>query len=91
MYETALALSVICFVLVTVYFVRSPSFSLFHPLTFYSAFHGFIFVFRPIIVWINDYSYIYRGYQFTPSPSDKLTVILASNAGFLAFAFFLIK
>ena len=86
MYETALALSVICFVLVTVYFVRGPSFSLFHPLTFYSAFHGFIFVFRPIIVWLNDYDYIYRVYQFTPSPSDRLTVILASNAGFLAFA-----
>ena len=88
MYETALALSVICFVLVTVYFVRSPSFSLFHPLTFYSAFHGFIFVFRPIVVWLYDYNYVYRGYQFSPSPSDKLTVILASNAGFLAFAFF---
>lgn len=88
MYETALALSVICFVLVTTYFVRSASFSLFHPLTFYAAFHGFIFVFRPIVVWFNDYSYVYRGYQFSPSPSDKLTVILASNFGFLAFAFF---
>ncbi len=88
MYEAALALSVVCFVLVTGYFVRSASFSLFHPLTFYAVFHGFIFVFRPIVVWLNDYSYVYRGYQFTPSPSDKLTVILASNAGFLAFAFF---
>ena len=88
MYETALALSVICFLLVTGYFVRSPSFSLFHPLTFYTAFHGFIFVFRPIVVWMNGYTLIYRGYQFTPSPSDKLTVILASNLGFLTFAFF---
>ena len=88
MYETALALSVICFLLVTGYFVRSPSFSLFHPLTFYTAFHGFIFVFRPIVVWMNGYTLLYRGYQFTPSPSDKLTVILASNLGFLTFAFF---
>ena len=88
MYEAALALSVVCFLLVAGYFVRSPSFSLFHPLTFYSAFHGFIFVFRPIIARINDFDHIYRGYQFTPSPSDKLTVILASNLGFLTFAFF---
>ena len=88
MYETALALSVICLVLVTGYFARSPSFSLFHPLTFYAAFHGFTFVFRPIVVRIYDYSLIYRGYQFTPSAGDKLTVILASNLGFLTFSFF---
>ena len=88
MYEAALALSVVCFLLVAGYFARSPSFSMFHPLTFYSAFHGFIFVFRPIVARINDFNLVYRGYQFTPSPSDKLTVILASNLGFLAFAFF---
>ncbi|MFM5893885.1 MAG: O-antigen polymerase [Novosphingobium sp.] len=88
MYAAALALSVICFLGVTVYFVRSPAFSIFHPLTFYSAFHGFVFVFRPIVARLNDFSLIYRGYQFTPSASDKLTVILASNLGFLAFALF---
>ena len=88
MYAAALALSVICFALVVIYFIRSPSFSLFHPLTFYAAFHGFIFVFRPIVARINDFSLVYRSYQFTPSPSDKLTVILASNLGFLTFALF---
>lgn len=88
MYAAALALSIVCFLGVVIYFVRSPSFSIFHPLTFYSAFHGFIFVFRPIVVRLSNYDLIYRGYQFTPSASDKLTVILASNLGFLAFAFF---
>ena len=88
MYEAALALSVVCFVVVMGYFVRSPSFSMFHPLTFYGAFHGFLFVFRPIVARINDFTLVYRSYQFTPSPSDKLTVILAANLGFVAFAFF---
>ncbi|MFM5918590.1 MAG: O-antigen polymerase [Novosphingobium sp.] len=88
MYAAALALSVVCFLGVLIYYVRSPAFSMFHPLTFYAAFHGFIFVFRPIVARINDFNLIYRGYQFTPSASDKLTVILASNLGFLAFAFF---
>ena len=88
MYEAALALSVVCFVLVTGYFVRSPAFSIFHPLTFYIAFHGLLFVFRPILARINDFDLVYRGYGFTPSPSDKLTVILAANLGFLTFAFF---
>ena len=88
MYAAALAFSVVCFVLVTGYFVRRPSFSLFHPLTFYSAFHGFIFVFRPILARLNDFNLVYRGYQFSPTLSDKLTVIVASNLGYLAFAFF---
>jgi hypothetical protein len=86
MYAVALAFSVICFLAVVVYFVRSPAFSLFHPLTFYAAFHGFIFVFRPIYAWLNDFQQIYRSYRFTPSAGDKLTVIFASNLGFIAFA-----
>ena len=28
------------------------SFSIFHPLTIYCAFHGFVFVFRPIVAWV---------------------------------------
>lgn len=88
MYEAALALSLVCFVLVVGFFISRPSFSMFHPLTFYAIFHGFIFVFRPIVVRINNYDLIYRSYQFTPSASDKLIVILAANLGFLAFAFF---
>ena len=91
MYEVALALSVVCFGLVNAYFVRTPAFNIFHPFTFYSAFHGLIFVFRPILARINDFDLVYRGYQFTPSPSDKLTVILAANLGFLAFAFFCLR
>ena len=59
MYLAALALSVVCFGLVTIYYLRGPSFSVFHPLTFYVSFHGFIFVFRPIVAWINDFNLIY--------------------------------
>lgn len=91
MYEVALAFSVLCLGGVGFYFLRSPYFSLFHPLTFYIAFQGFIFVIRPIMALIYDYQYIYMAYQFTPSASDKLTVILASNLGFLAFAFFCLR
>lgn len=91
MYEAALLLSVLCLIGVTLYFMRMPAFSAFHPLTIYLFFHGFIFVFRPIVAYLGDFQFIYRVYQFTPSPSDKLTVILASNLGMLAFAFFSLK
>ena len=86
MYEIALAFSVFCLVGVSFAFIRSAAFSIFHPLTFYTLFHGFIFVFRPIVARIMDFQTIYRSYQFTPSASDKLTVILASNLGFVTFA-----
>lgn len=91
MYELALAFSVACFVAVSVWFIRSPLFSFFHPFTFYTAFHGLIFVFRPIVARILEFQEIYRAFQFFPSESDKLTAILASNVGYLAFAFFCLR
>jgi hypothetical protein len=91
MYEVALAFSVLCFVTVSVWYIRSPLFSFFHPFTFYTAFHGLIFVFRPIVARILDFQEIYRAFQFFPSESDKLTAILASNVGYLAFAFFCLR
>ena len=86
MYEIALGFSVFCFLAVSVYFVRQSSFSIYHPLTIYGAFHGLVFVFRPILAWVINYDRIYGYFQFTPSLDDKLTVIYASNLGFLIFA-----
>jgi hypothetical protein len=91
MYEAALGLSVLCFLAVTAYYVRSPAFSVFHPMTFYCAFHGFLFVIRPIIARIYDFRVVYYAYQFTPSEADKITVIMAANLGFLAFSFFCLR
>jgi len=88
MYEAALTLSLICLLGVGFFFMRSPAFSVFHPLTFYICFHGLIFVIRPIVAWGMEFRFIYQVYQFTPSASDKLIAILASNLGFLVFAFF---
>lgn len=86
-YLIALAISVVCLLAVTLYFVSSPAFSLYHPLSIYLVFHGFLFVVRPILAYFLEYSAIYQAYQFTPSEWDKTTVILASNVGLLAFAF----
>ena len=88
MYEVALIISVISLLGVSIYFTRLPAFSVFHPLTFYLLFHGFVFVARPIIAYVSDFRFIYQVYQFTPSVEDKVTVILAANLGMLAFAFF---
>ncbi len=91
MYEIALGLSVLCLLGVGGYYVRSPAFSAFHPMTFYLAFHGFLFVIRPIIARIYDFQIVYNVYMFRPSDSDKLAVILACNFGFLVFSFFCLR
>ncbi len=86
-YDVALLVSFVCWLGVTIYFARMRACSVFHPLTFYLLFHGFVFVIRPIVAYARDFNFIYRVYQFTPSSQDKLTVILAANLGMLAFAF----
>lgn len=91
MYEVALLLSAVCLLGVSIGFARMSAFSVFHPLTFYLLFHSFVFVFRPIVAYMGDFRFIYRVYQFTPSPDDKLAVILASNLGMLVFAFFSLR
>ena len=86
MYEVALTFSIVTYVLVSFAFVRSRAFSAFHPLTFYIVFHGFLFVLRPIFAYLQDFDLVYRLFQFTPSMADKVTVIVAANLGFVAFA-----
>ena len=87
MYEVALTFSVLTFIIVLVFFAQSKLLSAFHPITYYLLFHGFIFVFRPIVAYFRDYDMIYRIFRFQPSISDKITVICASNIGFLVFVY----
>ncbi|MFO1254995.1 MAG: hypothetical protein U1E37_04925 [Sphingomonadaceae bacterium] len=88
MYLIVLVASLLVFCAVTVAFLRSGYFSLFHPFTIYSMFHGLVFVVRPFFSYWLEYEAIYKAYQFVPSASDKITVILAVNLGFLSFAYF---
>ncbi|PLK27032.1 O-antigen polymerase [Novosphingobium sp. TH158] len=91
MYELALGFGFIMSLSILVFFVRHQAFSLFHPLTLYSAFHFLIFVIRPILAVLLEYNSVYRGYGFMPTLWDKTTVILAANLGFASFAFFCLR
>lgn len=91
MYEVMLALSVVVYLAVVAMYVRSGLVSMFHPVFIYLAFHGFVFVLRPIVVDIMGYNFIYSIYQFMPSLSDRITALIASNLGLLSFAFFSIR
>ena len=85
MYDFALLLAAIFWAVCVLIYLSRPFASIFHPATFYLAFHALVFVVRPIIARIMDYRAIYYFYEFTPSLSDKLTVIFGSMLGLAAF------
>ena len=66
-------------------YARSPVASLFHPVTYYLFFYGFVFVLRPLMNAWYGYAFIYRVFQFTPSDADRVTALLAADLGLVAF------
>ena len=84
-YDVVLALSCIVFAAVSLAYLRHPAASLYHPASFYLAFHGFIFVIRPLFARWYGFDFIYRLYEFQPSVADKITVILAANLAMVVF------
>lgn len=84
-YDFLLGLSVLVFIGIAVAYLRHPASALLHPATTYLGFHGLVFVVRPIFARVYDYQLLYRAFNFQPSISDKITVILGANLGFLVF------
>ena len=85
MYDFLLLASTVLFIGTSIAFVRHPAASLAHPATFYLAFHGFIFVFRPLLARHYDFEFVYRLYEFEPSLANKITVILGANLAMIVF------
>ena len=85
MYDLLLLASFLTFLVTSAFYLRHPSACIMHPATFYLAFHGLVFVFRPILARVYDFGFVYRLYDFQPSMSDKITVILATNLAMIVF------
>ena len=85
MYDFLLLASLVLFLGTSLAYVRHPAASLAHPASFYLAFHGFIFVFRPLVARWYDFDFVYRLYEFQPSLENKITVILGANLAMVVF------
>ena len=85
MYDVLLAASAAFYLLMAAFFVRRPQAEFAHPATLYLAFHGFVFVLRPIAARVYDFQLVYRLFDFVPSPADKITAILAANLALAVF------
>lgn len=84
-YDLVLAASTVAFVAVGWFYWRSAAASVFHPATLYLAFHGLVFVVRPIFARVYDFRTIYASVGFTPSLDEKVTTILAANLALVVF------
>ena len=87
MYDLLLIASTLFFVAACTVFARHKAASIYHPAAFYLLFHGFLFVFRPIVARIYDFRFVYMVFEFQPSMADKMTVILGANLGLVVFLF----
>ena len=85
MYDFLLVASFVVFGFACFIYLRHPAACLVHPVTIYLAFHGFVFVIRPVFARIFDFQLVYRVYGFQPSLDDKITVILGANLAMLVF------
>lgn len=87
MYDLHLALSAFFWVLCLIWYSRQREASVFHPITYYLAFHGLVFVVRPIVKQIYGYDSIYTLYQFVPDDAQRHLALLATNIGLVFFLF----
>lgn len=85
LYDVTLLFGLALWIALTAYYLSKPYASILHPFTAYSFFHGILFVIRPALAYYREYDAIYVLYQFRPALSDKLTVLLAADLGFVCF------
>ena len=66
-------------------FLRSRCASIFHPIAFYLAFHGLVFVIRPYFQYHLELDQVYKLYRFWPDESVKHTTLFIANLGLVCF------
>ncbi len=67
-------------------FFLSRAASIFHPLTFYLAFHGLVFVIRPLLIYYAGFenAFLYMG--FHPTDDQFVFTLVVSSVALLVFA-----
>jgi hypothetical protein len=91
MYEFLLVGGVVLWLAMAVVYARSGVATVYHPASFYMFFHGFIFVVRPILAWVNDYQLVYNLYSFVPTMEAKIRALLCADLGFLCFMMMVLR
>ncbi|WP_161914440.1 O-antigen polymerase [Methylosinus sp. C49] len=85
MYEFVLFIGVVIWVAASIFYIKRPCASLFHPATYYLIVHGIVFVIRPLFAWYYGYDTIYLVYLFFPDLQTKCTALAGADVGLIAF------
>src|ERR1700675_4782498 len=67
-------------------FVLSRNASIFHPFSFYLAFHGIAFVIRPIMEHAFGFEHVFFRMMFYPTDDQIQAALLITSTAFLVFA-----
>jgi hypothetical protein len=86
MIEIALVAQVILWIIFIGIFVCSRQASIFHPVTVYLAFHGLVFVLRPILVYRYGFDTSFRYMGFAPSDPIFIRTLAVSSVAMVSFA-----
>lgn len=85
MYEAYLIFGLCLWVLISLMYLRTKWASAFHPVTYYLAFHGIVFVVRPFFQYNYSYHSVYDLYGFYPDEETKGITLLIANLGLISF------
>ena len=85
MVDLALCAQVIIWLIVIGIFLASGQASLFHPVTWYLAFHGLVFVLRPILVHGFGFDFIFNYMGFCPTDEVFVRTLAITSVGLIVF------
>lgn len=85
MIDIALCGQVVVWLIVIGVFLAGGQASLFHPVTWYLAFHGLVFVLRPILVHDFDFDFLWNYMDFRPSDDIFVETLAITSAGLIVF------
>jgi hypothetical protein len=81
MIEIALGFQILVWLVVLGVFLASGQASVFHPLGMYWAFHGLVFVIRPLLVYYLGFNRVWEYMRFEPSPDEFVKTLAVTSTG----------
>ncbi len=81
-----LAFQAFVWLLISGLFIQSRNASIFHPFSFYLAFHGLVFVVRPIMEYAFGFEQVFFYMQFYPSEDQLEQALFLTTAALVVFA-----
>lgn len=85
MVDIAIVAQVIAWLIVIGVFLARGEASLFHPVTWYLAFHGLVFILRPILVHYFHFDFILNYIGFEPTDEVFMQTLAISSVGMIVF------